>query len=609
MMHSLGNFIVKRRWWVLLVWLVAAIIIVGFSPKLSTIESDNQNNFLPSNYESVRAGKVADSFSAHSQSATDTIVFENSSGSVLSSGEQQTISKITRAVDDEHLAHVSSVTTGSNQLAPSKKAQLATVTYDTDGQDSDTINSVKTVRAALARQTAGTDIHAGLTGGEAISFDTQDASNRALKIVSIGTLLLVLFLPAIIFSSPLAGLLPLIAVGIVYTIASSLIADAGHLFGFHVSQQLSILFTVVLFGIGTDYILFLLFRYRERLRSGDHTRGAVAFALSHAGEAIFSAALVVLTSFAALFFAKFGIFSSLAPGLVICVAVMMLAALTLVPALVAIIGEKVFWPSKAWMIKAEKPTISKKVGGLVSRHPGRVVTFVVTGLLVLTACALGFKGDFSSFSQPPKNTPSGDAYNQLIAAFPAGTLSPSQVYVSSTTALTTQELKPLVQRLKDAKGVSVVAPAVLSKDAKTAMIVVILKNDSFSITSINDMTGPIRTAAHSFDTGDRQVLVGGATSAIADVQRVTDRDLQRAIPDCRIVHFRHPGRFAQKSGGSAVTAALCQPRICRDARGYDRYIPRDWTRQRSNFVYPALHVHFRGGNRYRLQYFDHYPFA
>jgi len=82
---------------------------------------------------------------------------------------------------------------------------------------------------------------------------------------------MVLVLPALIFRSPFAGLLPIASVGLVYTMASSLIALAGKIFNFKVDQQLSIIFTVVLFGIGTDYILFLLFRYRERLRSGDHT--------------------------------------------------------------------------------------------------------------------------------------------------------------------------------------------------------------------------------------------------------------------------------------------------------------------------------------------------
>ncbi len=538
MMQGLGEFIVKRRWWVLFVWLVAAIVIVGLSPKLSSIENDNQNKFLPTSYESIRADKIASKFSAHTDAAIDTIVFTGKDGGVLSAEQQQTANQIVTALGAKDLSAVASTSYDKeHELAPNKKVQLASVTYKTNGQDTKTINSVKDVRNALNSLTKGTTVKAVLTGAEAISFDTKDASNRALKIVSIGTLLLVLFLPAFIFRSPLAGLLPLIAVSIVYTIASSLIADAGHLFNFSVSQQLSILFTVVLFGIGTDYILFLLFRYREKLRSGDHTKGAVAFALSHAGEAIFSAALVVLTSFAALFFAKFGIFSSLAPGLVICVAVMMLAALTLVPALLAIIGEKVFWPSKAWMVKAEKPTISKKIGGLIARRPGAVVAAVIVGLLILSAFALNFKGDFSSFSQPPKNTPSGDGYHLLVAAFPAGTLSPSQVYVSSTTPMTAVELQPLIDKLKTTKGVSEVFPAELKADGKAAMIGVILKNDSFSATAINNMSGPIRTAAHSFDTANRQVLVGGATSAIADVQAVTNRDLSVLFPIAALFIF------------------------------------------------------------------------
>ena len=255
MMHGLGEFIVKRRWWVLLVWLVAAVVIVGLSPKLSSIENDNQNKFLPTTYESVRADKIASKFSAHTDAAIDTIVLTGKDGGVLSAEQQQTANQIVTALGTKSLPTVASTSYDSeHELAPNKKVQLASVTYKTNGQDTKTINSVKDVRSALDSLTRGTSVKAVLTGAEAISFDTQDASNRALKIVSIGTLLLVLFLPALIFRSPLAGLLPLIAVSIVYTIASSLIADAGHLFNFSVSQQLSILFTVVLFGIGTDYI-------------------------------------------------------------------------------------------------------------------------------------------------------------------------------------------------------------------------------------------------------------------------------------------------------------------------------------------------------------------
>jgi RND superfamily putative drug exporter len=530
MIGKLADFIVRKRWWVVAVWVIAAVVIVGLSPAIATIESDDQTSFLPSKYESVQAADIAKKVSKQSDAPTDIVVFKNGSGTALTASEQQTIASIVTTLDKQHVSHVSSITTSTQQLSKDHTVELATVIYSGNAQDKAVIDSVKNVRDALTNRTSGTGIKAGLTGAESISYDTQDSAQKALKIVGIGTILLVLFLPAFIFRSPLAGILPVFAVGIVFSIANALISDAGHVFGFHLSQQLSILFTVVLFGIGTDYILFLLFRYRERLRSGDHTRGAVTFALSRAGEAILSAALVVLTSFAALFFAQFGIFSSLAPGLVICVIVMMLAALTLVPALVAIIGEKIFWPSKAWMVKAEKPTISKKIGAFVSRKPGVMAGVIVVTLLVFSGFATQYKADFSSFSQPPKGTPSASAYQQLSAAFPAGQSSPTLVYVSSETALTTAQLQPLSTKLASTQGVAKVLPTVLTANSKIATIALILKNDPYSTAAISNVSGPIRQVAHSFDSSGVKVYVGGATGAIADVKAVTTRDLSVLFP-------------------------------------------------------------------------------
>jgi putative drug exporter of the RND superfamily len=538
MMNQFGQFIVKRRWWIVAGWFVAAVLLVVLAPPLSSIESNDQSSFLPNNYESVQAGKVAERLSRGSTNeATDIVVFKDKSGKPLATAELGKINQVIAAISAKHLAHIKSVTTSPQQLAPSKKAQLATVVYSGSPDSKDTMNAVKTLRNELGTQLAGSDVQAGVTGQEAIGFDTQDASEKALKIVSLGTILLVLFLPAFVFRSPLAGLLPLIAVSLVFTMANALISIAGHIFNFRISQQLSVMFTVVLFGIGTDYILFLLFRYRERLRSHGRSRDAVAFALSRAGEAIFSAALVVLSSFAALFFAKFGIFSSFAPGLVICVAVMMLAAMTLVPALVAIIGDKVFWPSKAWVIKSQKPTISKKIGGLIARRPGLVATLVIVLLGGVSLFALGYKADFSSFSQPPKNTPSASAYNDLTAAFPAGALSPGSVYVTSENPLTTAELNKLTAKLNNTEGIAQATPAVVTADDRTAVIQFFQKDDPYSAKALDAVAGPIRTTAHSINSSETHAYVGGASAAIADVKKVTDRDLSVVFPIAAVFIF------------------------------------------------------------------------
>lgn len=536
-MKRFGEFIVKRRWWVLLAWIVAAVAIIVFAPSLSSVQSNNQSGFLPKDYESIKAMNIAKNVSKFSENPTDIIVFKAKSGSTLSNNNLLTINKTVLALNSQKISRVVAVVSSADQISPNKKVVLAQVIYSGNQDDKETLNAVGKVRDSLSKQLSNTQLTASTTGGESINFDTQDAAERALKIVSIGTLLLVLILPALIFRSPFAGLLPILAIGLVFSVASSLIGLAGHIFDFKVDQQLSIMFTVVLYGIGTDYILFLLFRYRERLRTGDHTKGAVAFSLGRAGEAIFSAALVVLTSFAALFFAKFGIFSSFAPGLVICVAVMMIASLTLIPALVAIVGEKIFWPSKAWMKKPAVPTVSKKIGGMIAKRPALAVVAVLVLLLVLTSFMLDKKADFSSFSQPPKGTQSASAYNDLVGAFPSGILAPTEIYVVSDSKLDTKDLLPLQAGLQKTTGVALVMPAQITPDSKTAVVKVVLKDNPYSSAALEDMEGPIRSTAHSFNTNSTKVYVGGATSLIADLKAVTNRDLKVLFPIAAVFIF------------------------------------------------------------------------
>ena len=104
----------------------------------------------------------------------------------------------------------------------------------------------------------------------------------------------------------------------------------------------------MLYGVGTDYILFLFFRYRERLRAGDEPKPALVASVHRVGEVIASAAGAIVIAFLALLLAVFGAFRSLGPALAIAVVVMALAAITLVPAVVSLLGTKVFWPSKSW---------------------------------------------------------------------------------------------------------------------------------------------------------------------------------------------------------------------------------------------------------------------
>jgi RND superfamily putative drug exporter len=163
-MNRLGKFIVKYRWWVLAIWLVAAVVIVGLSPKLSSVENNNESNFLPKNSESYQALNIAKKISPYSQNAADTIVFENTADSPLSSVSQQTIKQVVSAVTAEHLSHVLMVSTSAQQLSPNGKVQLGVVIYSGEQNNTATLDAVNSVRNALSQHTKGTGVTANITG-------------------------------------------------------------------------------------------------------------------------------------------------------------------------------------------------------------------------------------------------------------------------------------------------------------------------------------------------------------------------------------------------------------------------------------------------------------
>src|SRR6185312_5092220 len=171
--------------------------------------------------------------------------------------------------------------------------------------------------------------------------DSQSSGNKADAIIGIATIGLILVLLLIIFRSPIIALLPIITIGVVSQVADGLIAWASDAFNLKTDSSVTSMLIVVLFGVGTDYILFFMFRYRERLRAGDDPRQAVVAAVTRAGEAIASAGGAVIVSFMALTLSTLGLFRSLGPALAIAVAVTLLAGLTLIPAVVALLGTRV----------------------------------------------------------------------------------------------------------------------------------------------------------------------------------------------------------------------------------------------------------------------------
>jgi RND superfamily putative drug exporter len=531
MFERLGRFVVYRRWWVIAAWLVAAVALGAFAPSLSDATTQDQADFLPGRYESVQATALAQRAFGQVDGATATIVVKRDAGGPLTAADQATVAKMTRTVTDAHIDKVTGAVTGPQAVSPNKLVQLVTVGLGNNPQDPALTTSITRIRDVTAPFLQGTGLSRKVTGDVALYTDNEDAFNKALVIVAATTLVLIIVLLLVIYRAPLAALLPVVTVGIVTVISTGLIGTAAKLFNLDADPSLEIILTIVLYGVGTDYILFLLFRFRERLRAGEATRPALVTSVRRVGEVIASAAGAIVIAFSALLLAVFGAFRSLGPALAIAVVVMALAAVTLVPAVVSVFGTKVFWPSRSWR-RVPRGTAFQRLGRLTGRRP--VVVAAVSGglLLALALGTLGLRTDYDQNAQLPSGTESAEGFKDLQQGFPAGALAPTTVLLRADGGgrVDPATLPVFGSRLAAVPGVGSVLPATVSKDGTVARVDLLLSSSPYANASLDVAGGPLRDVAHAAAPPGTTALVGGLSSVFADVRAANDRDLKVIFP-------------------------------------------------------------------------------
>ncbi|HYQ69338.1 MMPL family transporter [Actinophytocola sp.] len=536
MFERLGRLVVHNPWKVIAGWVLVTIAIVAFAPTLSDVTNSDQANFLPSDYESVQAGDLAkDAFGQNNQ-ATATIVVKRQDSQVLTGGDQTSVGDLATALDGARIDHVEQVVTGKQFLSKNQKVQLVNIELRGRGDDPALVDAVKDIRTNATSELKGSDLEYAVTGQVAMQADNSDAFDTALVIVGAATIALIIGLLLLIYRSPLAALLPVITVGLVSTIAPGLVAWLAQALDFQVDQSVQIVMTIVLFGVGTDYIVFLLFRFRERLRAGDDPKAALIAAVARVGEVIASAAAAIIIAFMALLLAAFGAFTSFGPGLSIAVALMAIAAVTLIPAVVSLLSTKVFWPSKSWQ-RVPKGSVFQRLGKFTGRRPG-VVAIASGGVMVALALGMiGFNTDYDQTGQLPSDTESARGLDYMALGFPSGALNPTSVYVKADSGTLDQNaLTKYAQALQDVPGVGGAmpgptgAPFTTNKAGDIARIDLLLDTSPYANASLDLAGGPLRDAAHERAPDGAKAYVGGLSSVFADVRDANNRDLWVIFP-------------------------------------------------------------------------------
>ncbi|QLJ02217.1 MMPL family transporter [Streptomyces sp. NEAU-sy36] len=528
MFRRIGAAVVRHPVWTIVAWLIAAVAIVATAPGLPS--NSDESSFLPKSYESIKAADLQQKAFPSAFTPSAIALYQRTDGGRLTAADQKDIARITTELGEKKIDQVQKVVPGP----PSKDGRYALTLVQMDSKNAGQpkqADAAKTLRDDVKQLAKGTHLDVKLGGSAAQALDQQDSSKRGQALIGFGTFAIILVTLLIIFRAPILAVLPLVLIGLVSAVANGLIAYATKLFGLQANSSISSILIVVLFGVGTDYFLFLMFRYRERLRAGDEPKEAMVNAVGRVGEAIASAAGAVIIAFLALVLSTLGFLKQMGPALAIAVAATLVAGLTLIPAVVSLIGPKVFWPSKSWQKEPENARFAA-LGRAVRRRPA--LTAVASGLvlLALSAGTLGYKATFDLASgSMPKTKESMVVQDQMQKAYSAGAAAPTDVYLSSTDGkpLDKSGFTAYSRKLGSVDGVAAVRMSQLNKDGTTADFTVTLKYEASTDQAI-DAVQRVRDAAHAGAPAGTEALVGGMSSIYKDIDTAVNHDYRTVFP-------------------------------------------------------------------------------
>ena len=216
---------------------------------------------------------------------------------------------------------------------------MTTIVTLSGARDTETFGAaVQWIRDQARAEVDDIGLTVAVTGPAGIVSDAVEVFGTFDFRVTMITVLLVLVLLLVIYRSPVLALLPLAGVGWTLLVAQSVAALLADNFGLSLNGQVTALMSVLMFGAGTDFTLFIVARYREELsRQPDRWR-AMEVSLQRIGPAIASSAGTTIAAMLALLLASFGSFQAMGPVLAMAIFLMLLSGLTLVPALAVLLG-------------------------------------------------------------------------------------------------------------------------------------------------------------------------------------------------------------------------------------------------------------------------------
>jgi putative drug exporter of the RND superfamily len=554
LLEKWARFVARWPLLIIVVWIILVAVALKCGPSINDVAAmQHATSSLPASAPSMQADHIYDTKFAAGQASvnkeTDVLVLTDPRGISPQDVAQASHIEAWLMAPGRRPAHLLTVT-GPGPQAPAgffessdHQALRLVLTWDTtNGPVPDA--SLQAVDAYLSQQHLPPGGTLGLTGSAPINYDLNTGVfSSSGSVGSLLGILIILVVLGIVYRSPLAVLVPLITVGMAFGLSLPLIAWLGQTFGVAVASFSLQYVAFVLLGVGTNYGVFMLSRYREEIRRASQNdraarQEALARTVGHVGESIASSASTVVIATAIMGLAQLYELRVTGPAVAVGVACLLLAGLSLLPALMALCGRALFWPAQPRPgTLSDATTIEKgiwaRVGRLVTTHP-RVVALVATiVLLPLAISTVMIQPSFDELKSLPASSPAVQAFNayqahfnnaaqvQVILTDPGHDLRQAQYSGAIAQVATTLSRVPHVTAVQAPSTASQSAGAqtFYATDASAVAITLSLNVDPSSLEARQAVDAISTTAAqaqHGTLLGGAQVLVSGQSSTVRD---------------------------------------------------------------------------------------------
>jgi RND superfamily putative drug exporter len=459
---TIGSLAIRFRWVVLIAWVAGAIAAGSLLPSLNSVTQNNNTKFLPSSAPSEHAAELAAPFGTASLVPIPVIAAQPSAP--LSQADLSAIAALPARL--KTISGVAKVQE-AGVSADGHAVQLIVLAQQGGGNANYATDLIDGLRAQIVQAHLPAGVQAHVTGDIAAQVDQQKASGNTGGKIQALSLVFILVLLVLIFRSFTLALVTVIPPLLSFTIAGPLVAEAAQ-HGLQVSPIAEFLMIVLVLGAGTDYGLFLVFRVREALRAGQHAtageyypgarglggsllgdflhsrapaREAIVGSVTKVGESITFSAATVIAAMLTLLLASFSFYADLGGPFAIAIGVTLIAALTLLPALLSIrlsllaakrslfraaIKRPKLLP---WNIQGSgKAGVWGRVAGRIVKHP---IPTLVSGIVVFGGLAFAVFGytaaGFGGSTAPPAGTDSAAGQTLLTKYFPQSSANPTTV--------------------------------------------------------------------------------------------------------------------------------------------------------------------------------------